>query len=126
MRVCWDAEANGRAPCGALSGQNSDFLLISRMITSLPDAAGPGLGGSSSAAGGFALDGELQPERVLERHRGRAEDARLALRRAEIGDVQRSLRTLADEGPGREDLAVADDLCPRAKALPLGARHGRR
>jgi Tol biopolymer transport system component len=39
MRVCWDAEANGRAPCGALSTQNSRFLPISRIFTGLPDAA---------------------------------------------------------------------------------------
>src|SRR5437867_2761273 len=99
MRVCWDAEASERAACGALSGQNSDFLLISRMITSLPDAAYPRPGGSGSAAGGLALDTELEVERVLERHRGRADDARLAFRRAEVGDIQRPLSTLAGEGP---------------------------
>src|SRR6266511_5417876 len=38
MRVCWDAEVGERAPCGALSGQDSWFLPISRMITGLSDA----------------------------------------------------------------------------------------
>src|SRR5512133_1503254 len=38
MRVCSDAEASGRAPCGALSGQDSGFLPISRMIMGRSDA----------------------------------------------------------------------------------------
>jgi hypothetical protein len=41
MRVCWDAEVGVRAPCGALSGQDSWFLPISRMIMGLPDNALP-------------------------------------------------------------------------------------
>src|SRR3954470_230219 len=39
MSVCWDAEAIGRSPCGALSTQDSSFLLIPRIIMRVPDIA---------------------------------------------------------------------------------------
>ena len=46
MSVCWDAEVGVRAPCGALSGQDTDFLQIFRMIIGLSDAARIGPPGS--------------------------------------------------------------------------------
>src|SRR5436309_2629797 len=46
MRVCWDAEVGVRAPCGALSSQDSRFLPISRMITRVSDAARGTRGGT--------------------------------------------------------------------------------
>src|SRR3954454_15729666 len=42
MSVYWDAEAIGRSPCGALSTQDSSFLLIPRIILRVPDIAREG------------------------------------------------------------------------------------
>src|SRR4051794_36993103 len=109
MRVCWDAEVDGRAPCGALSSQNSSFLPMSRMITPVPDNVRlrPSRG---SAAAVFARDGELQTDGELQRDPGSADEARVAVGRAEIRNVERPLGLATGEGLGRDDAAVADDL----------------
>src|SRR3954454_22787840 len=116
MRVCWDAEVGVRAPCGALSTQDSQFLPIFRMIARAADAAA-----------GLALRlgrGELELDVVGERDAGRVREARVAGRRAEVRDVERPLGLLAGEGARGDRPAVADDLHPGPDALPLRPRDG--
>src|SRR6266516_2173578 len=120
MRVCWDAEVSVRAPCGALSSQDSRFLPISRMIMGVPDAAG-----GASAAGGLARDGELHLQRVLQRDTGCVGEASVAVDWAEVLDVEHPLRLTAYKGLFRHDAAVADDLHPGADPLALCARDRR-
>src|ERR671930_972727 len=98
MRVCWDAEVGVRAPCGALSTNRSQFLPIFRIFTGLPDGPGRGSGG-----GRFALDRELQPEGVLQRHARRADEARVAVGGAEVRDVECALRPALAEVARRDD-----------------------
>src|SRR5919197_2494600 len=106
MRVCWDAEVGVRAPCGALSTNRSQFLPIIGMIAGLSDDPRDG----ASGIGGLALDRELQPEGVLQRDAGRADQAGVAVGRAEIRDVEGALGAAPRERLGRDDAAVADDL----------------
>src|SRR6266511_343052 len=80
---------------------------------------------SASAGAVFALDCELQPERVLQRDLGGADEARVAVGGAEVRDVERSRRLAPAKGLRRSDGAVAHDLHASAHALPLWARHGR-
>src|SRR5918992_6415149 len=98
MRVCWDAEVGVRAPCGALSGQDSGFLPISRMITGLPDAA-PAAG----SLGLGALDREPEAQVVGQPHRHGAGDPRLALGGPEIREVERPRCSTSPEGLARDD-----------------------
>src|SRR5438045_4340614 len=113
MRVCWDAEVGVRAPCGALSSQNSLFLPISRMIVRPSDAAG----GRRGLRAGFALDRELQLEGVLQLDRRGADEAGVAVGRAEVRHVERAFRAAAGERLRREDGVVADDLRAGADAF---------
>src|SRR6266550_2894406 len=112
MRVCWDAEVGVRAPWGALSGQNSDFLPISRMITGLSDAT-PRLGRLG------ALDGQAESQGIGQRSRDGADQADVTGCRAEIRDVERSFGLALAKDAGRDDLVVADELSAGADAFAI-------
>src|SRR5213078_509696 len=73
---------------------------------------------------GLALDLELQAEVVRQGDGRGADEARVAVARAHVRQVERpDLLALADALSAR-DRAVADDLDAGADALPRGARHG--
>src|SRR5262249_54668205 len=120
MRVCWDAEVGVRAPCGALSTQDSPFLPILRIIMRVPDGALLG----ELRTGGLPRRLELEAERVFQEDRGRADQARVAVAGPHVGEDERArLLALRDcARPG--DLAVADDLDARADALARRTRDG--
>src|SRR6478609_7696183 len=118
MSVCWDAEASGRAPCGALSSQSSAFLLMSRMIMRVSDGVLAGDQGGARLLRRL----QLEPQRVLQRHRGVADEPRVAVARAQILQVERALLLALADRAGAGDRAVADDLDPRPDPLPCRAR----
>src|SRR5689334_3777392 len=109
MSVCWDAEVVGRAPCGALSSQDSQFLPIYRMITRVADGA--------ASAGGLGLDRQLHMERVLQGDGSRADEAGVAVGGAEVRNVERPLRPPPAKRPRRDEPVGAEDLRPGAHAL---------
>src|SRR2546430_4519625 len=89
-------------------------------------AGGCPLRAESGSAAGFALDGELQLQRVLQLDRGGADQAGVTVGRAEVRDVERALRAAAGERLGGDDAVVAHDLGAGADPLALRARDRRR
>src|SRR4051795_9285347 len=116
MSVCWDAKAIGRSPCGALSTQDSSFLLIPRIIMRVPDIA-RGAGLRLDAAGGLLRRGQLEPQAELQRDRRGVDQAGIAVARPHVREVERAGLLAFAERPGAGDGAVADDLDPGAHAL---------
>ena len=88
-------------------------------------AGGCPLRAGSVSAARVALDGELQAELVLERDRGRADDAGVAVSGTEVRDVERSFRAAAAEALRGDDAVVADDLRACADAFAVRARDRR-
>src|SRR5438034_6720969 len=119
MSVCWDAEANGRAPCGALSTQDSSFLLIPRIIMRVPDV---GLRGD--AAGRLVRRGQPQPEVELQRDGSGADEASVAVAGPHVREVERAHLLTLPDGAGAGHGAVAHDLDPGADSLAGRPRDG--
>src|SRR5437660_2637937 len=89
-------------------------------------AGGWPLRAESVSAAGFALDCELQVERVLQLGRRGADEAGVAVGGAEVRDVECALPAAAGEGLRGDDGVVAHDLCAGTDSFALRARHRRR
>src|SRR3954468_1115951 len=121
MSVCWDAEAIGRSPCGALSTQDSSFLLIPRIIMRVPDIAREALL-RLDAAVRLLRRGQLEPQAELQRDGGGIDQAGVASARPHVREVERAGFLAFANRAGAGDGAVADDLNPGAHAFARGPR----
>src|SRR6478735_9190234 len=74
---------------------------------------------------GNELDRQGEPERVAQRNARVADQADVAVGRAEIVDVERPLRPALAEVAAHDDVPVADELGPGADAFLLRLRDRR-